>query len=233
MEPALTQVFPRREGSAVTHRTWSLDVEAARPVAERSGLDRERLAREAREMVEHFPRWLLTVQVARDVHLCARCRGMLVFDRGVRCAVCDRAQGAPPGATLAWFGSMPPIGIDGLARVRHGMVESPPERHVVGRRDGIGTYVLVPLVAAYPAGFPAVDLHVSYLPGIFRVPGFPPEAASHACHLLERGRMCLFAPGQWNRATTCREVLQQRAYAHVIKLLNYANGKTDAFAIVS
>ena len=51
--------------------------------------------------------------------------------------------------------------------------------------------------------------------------------------MLGDGTMCLFAAGQWRRSMTCREVLQQRAYPHVIKLLNYADGKRDAFAIVS
>jgi hypothetical protein len=45
--------------------------------------------------------------------------------------------------------------------------------------------------------------------------------------------MCLFAAGQWSPEMTCREVLQQRAYAHLVKMLRYANGKADAFAVVS
>jgi hypothetical protein len=61
----------------------------------------------------------------------------------------------------------------------------------------------------------------------------PRDAASHEVHLYGSGCMCLFAPGEWRPEMSCREVLQQRAYAHVIKLLNYGNGKRDAFTLVS
>jgi hypothetical protein len=51
--------------------------------------------------------------------------------------------------------------------------------------------------------------------------------------MFSDGFMCLFAAGEWRTTMSCRELLQQRAYAHAIKLLNYANGKREAFAIVS
>ena len=72
-----------------------------------------------------------------------------------------------------------------------------------------------------------------YLPEFFQIRGIPSPTPSHEYHMFDKGQMCLFAAGQWRAETTCREVLQQRAYAHVIKLLNYANGKRDAFGIVS
>ena len=70
-----------------------------------------------------------------------------------------------------------------------------------------------------------------YLPEFRDIPGVPRAEYSHAFHMIGQGRMCLFAGGEWHDRMTAREVLQQRAYAHVIKFLNYANGKTDAFAI--
>ncbi|MBI4864311.1 MAG: hypothetical protein HY815_29240 [Candidatus Riflebacteria bacterium] len=234
MEQELTQTFPRRENGQIVHRSWSVDLECALGAGQAAGLSSQRLRREVAEMAQHFPRWILTVHLDREVKLCQRCQGMLVFDRGLSCVVCDRRYGRPPaGARLTWFGLLPPIGIEGLHRVRDRLVASPPDRHVVGSREGIGRYLLVPLVASYPPDYPEKEPHVHYLPGFFRIPGMPQEAPSHLCHLLTGGRMCLFAPGQWSSSMTCREVLQQRAYAHVIKLLNHADGKHDAFAVVT
>ena len=78
-----------------------------------------------------------------------------------------------------------------------------------------------------------ISVQVAYLPGFFQMPGLPREAPSHRVHMLSGGVMCLFAPNDWRREMTCREVLQQRAYPHVIKMLNYANGSRSAFDIVS
>jgi hypothetical protein len=132
-----------------------------------------------------------------------------------------------------WFGVMPPIGLDGLAKLRDAIVAKPPPRHVVAQREGLGTYILVPLVVWYPPGYPNIPLEVFYLPEFRKIPGVPRDEYSHAFHMIGTGRMCLFAGGEWNDRMTCREVLQQRAYAHVIKFLNFANGKKDAFAIVT
>jgi hypothetical protein len=187
-------------------------------------------------MADHFPRWILTVCSGRERLTCIRCGGMLVFDRGLRCVVCERKI-SPRRLTkrveLAWFGLLPPIGIDGLGRLRKSLIARPPPQHLVGQRDGIGQYLLVPLVAAYPQAFPQSPVKVAYLPSLFAVKGMPREQASHAYHMLGNGFMCLFADGEWRRGMTCREVLQQRAYAHVIKLLRYGAGKRDAFASVS
>jgi hypothetical protein len=161
---------------------------------------------------------------------------MAVFDRGLRCVVCGRKvspRRLKKRVELGWFGLLPPIGIEGLCRLKESLVARPPSQHLVGQRDGIGHYLLVPLVALYPQGFPQAPVRVAYLPSLFSVKGMPPEQASHAYHMLSGGFMCLFADGEWRRGMTCREVLQQRAYAHVIKLLRYGAGKRDAFASVS
>jgi hypothetical protein len=104
---------------------------------------------------------------------------------------------------------------------------------VVGSRPDLGHYLLVPLVALYPADFPTAPPRVAYFQGMFQVPGMPAEGCSHTYHMFSGGFMCLFAPDEWRSSMTCRDVLQQRAYAHVIKLLNYADGRRQAFAIVS
>jgi hypothetical protein len=185
-------------------------------------------------MGRHFPRWLLTLAVGRERLLCRRCAGAIVFDRGPRCVACDQAAAEiPASARLAWFGLLPPVGIDSLERVAPALRARPPRWHAVGEQPGIGGYLLVPLVASYPHGFPEEPVRVAYLPGFFSIPGVPPEGASHETHMLGGGFMCLYAPGEWSPELSCREVLQQRAYAHVIKLLNYANGKHGAFAIVT
>lgn len=237
MARELTQRFPAREGDRIVHRRWRVDLAAAHRLGRWSGNTTRRLTREVTEMAEHFPRWILTVSRDRDRRrvTCRGCGGMLVFDDGLRCVGCGAAV-APrqlPRVSLAWFGLLPPIGLDGLRRLGAELTARPPAQHLVGKREGIGRYLLVPLVAVHPPGFPASPVRVAYLPSFFKARGMPPERASHAYHMLSDGFMCLFAEGEWRRGMSCREVLQQRAYAHVIKLLNYADGKRDAFASVS
>jgi len=235
MTDELLQIFPRERDGVLTHRRWSVDLARAGripPWHDQAG----RLRAEVAEMARHFPRWILTVSVGRDLVRCPRCGGMLVFDRGLRCVLCEGSPGTRtlPGAVqLAWFGLMPPVGIDGLTAIRDRLIARPPRQHVVGHRDEIGHYLLVPLVALYPQGFPEVPVRVAHLPGFFTIPGVPREGPSHVVHMLGGGFMCLFAPGDWRQAMTCREVLQQRAYAHLVKQLNYAAGKKTAFDVVS
>jgi len=237
MSRELKQRFPVREGDRIVHRQWQVDLAAAHRLGRWSGRTTRRLTREAAEMAEHFPRWILTVNRDRDRRrvTCCACGGMLVFDRGLRCVSCGEAVKPRqlPRVSLAWFGLLPPIGIDGLRCLGEKLIARPPAQHLVGRREGIGNYLLVPLVAIHPPGFPASPVRVAYLPSFFKARGMPPERSSHTYHMLSDGFMCLFVGGEWRRGMTCREVLQQRAYPHVIKLLNYADGKRDAFAIVS
>jgi hypothetical protein len=225
----MMQQFPTKRGAEVVHKRWPLDVAAA---ARAAGIPVERLTREATDMAAHFPRWLLVL--ARDGQpVACKCDGLYVFDRGVRCVLCEKAPKDPKPARAAWFGVLPPIGIDGLPAVKAAVVKKPPRRHVVGERDGIGTFMLVPLVVQYPGGYPGSPVDVYYLPEFRDIPGVPRDDYSHTFHMIGPGRMCLFAPGEWRAEMACREVLQQRAYPHVIKFLNYANGKKDAFAIVT
>jgi hypothetical protein len=224
-----TQQFPTRVGGQVVHKRWSVDVAAA---ASSAGIGVERLERDAADMTAHFPRWLL-VLVREGQPLTCTCDGLFVFDRGVRCVLCEKAPKEPRGARAGWFGVLPPIGLEGLARVRDAVTTKPPRRHVVGKRDPIGTFMLVPLVVQYPAAYPRYPLDVYYLPEFRDIPGVPSDEFSHAFHMIGKGRMCLFAPAEWREDSTPREVLQQRAYPHVIKFLNYANGKRVAFSIVT
>jgi hypothetical protein len=223
------QQFPTKVDGQVTHVRWTVDVATA---AKSAGVDEGRLAREVADMAAHFPRWLL-VLVREGQPLHCSCNGMYIFDRGTRCVLCGHQAPKDPHARAGWFGVLPPIGIDGLGKIKNAVVAKPPRRHVVGARDGIGTFMLVPLVVQYPGAYPRYPLDVYYLPEFRDIPGVPRDEYSHAFHMIGQGRMCLFAPAEWHEDTTPREVLQQRAYPHVIKFLNYANGKTDAFAIVT
>jgi len=230
---SIEQQFPRRVGGRIAHRTWAVDLPAARRLFGGRGLDAERLQREVEGMAEHFPRWVLTASNGRERALCRRCGGLLVFDRGLRCVECERSATAPKGALLAWFGVLPPVGIDGLGALAKAIASRPPPLHVVSERPEIGRYLLIPLLVSYPPAFPEQSLRVAYLPGFFSIPGLPGDGPSHAVHLLGSGVMCLYAPGEWRLELSCREVLQQRAYAHAIKLLNYAAGRKQTFAKVS
>ena len=226
----IEHVFPVRRGGEVVHERWSVDLVAA---ARSAGVSVERITREATEMAQHFPRWLL-VLVREGQPVQCKCDGLFVFGAGARCVSCGKS---PPrdarGARAGWFGLLPPIGIDGLGKIRDALVAKPPRRHVVGKRDALGTYVLVPLVVQYREAYPREPLDVYYLPEFRDIPGVPRDEYSHQFHMIGQGRMCLFAPNEWREELSCREVLQQRAYPHVIKFLNFANGKKDAFAIVT
>lgn len=235
MTAAATQQFPVRDGDRIVHRTWVVDLAAAGRAIRNRPPPADRLQREAVDMAAHLPRWVLTVSGPRDPITCG-CGGTLVFDRGLRCVACDLPQAPsvlPADAHLAWFGLLPPIGIDSLTHVKKALLRRAPARHVVGRDPTLGTYLLIPLVASYPPGYPDGPPRVTYRSSFFKIRGMPQDRASHEVHLYGSGVMCLFAGGQWDRSMTVRQVLQQRAYAHVIKLLNYANGKRQAFAKVS
>jgi hypothetical protein len=225
----IEQVVPLKHGAGIAHKRWHVDLEAA---ARFCGVTAVRMAREASEMAAHFPRWLLALTRDGQPIRCRACDGLFVFDRGVRCVQCDSTS-VPRHARGGWFGVVPPVGIDGLAKLRPALLAKPPQRHVVGHREGLGNFLLVPLVVTYPAEYPAYPPNVFYLPSFRDIPGVPSDEYSHELHMIGVGRMCLYATGEWTDALTCRDVLQQRAYPHVIKFLNYANGKRDAFAIVS
>jgi len=232
----LMQTYPRKRDGRIERRTWRVDLDAALALTRSKRFDLVRLEAEVREMAEHFPRWVLTASAGREPAPCPSCGGLLVFDRGLRCVECERAtrsRALLKSANLAWFGLLPPIGIDGLRKLKRALVAKAPPKHVVGQRPELGHYLLVPLLARYPRDFPASAVQVAYQPGLFGVRGMPPESASHSTHMLGGGFMCLFASGQWRRVMTAREVLQQRAYAHVIKLLNYGAGNRRSFAKVS
>lgn len=236
MATSIVQTLPRRVHGRVEHVQWLLDLDAASVVGFWRNAKGARLAQEAAEMAQHFPRWLLTVARGTSMLACPSCAGMIVFDRGVRCSQCARGLAPsriPKDVRLAWFGLMPPIGIGSLSRLGERLRTKAPPRHVVGESASTGRYLLVPLLAVYPDTFPADDPRIAYFPELFAVPGMPARGPSHSAHMLGDFVMCLFAAGQWRPETTCREVLQQRAYAHVVKLLNYADGNTASFAKVT
>ena len=236
MSTSVVQTLPKRVGGEVQHVQWLLDLDAAAAVAPWRNAKANRLAKEAAQMAQHFPRWLLTVARGQVLLACPSCEGMLVFDRGLRCSLCARELALsrmPKDARLAWFGLMPPIGIDSLPKLCGRLSKRAPPRHVVGQSASTGRYLLVPLLAVYPESFPTDYPRVGYFPELFSVPGMPARGPSHSAHMLTDFVMCLFASGQWHPDMTCREVLQQRAYAHVVKLLNYADGNTASFAKVT
>jgi hypothetical protein len=236
MSHPLEQRFPVRQADAIVHQTWIVDLDTAVRVARGTGCSAGRLHLEVTEMGTHLPRWILTPVHGQERIACAACGGMLVFDRGLRCIACDRRRDPArlgSQSRLGWFGLLPPIGIDSLARVKRALNRTTPTQHIVGSDPQIGRFLLVPLLVSYPPGFPNHPPQVCYLPAFFQIAGMPPDRPSHAVHLYGSGAMCLFAGGEWRAEMTCRQVLEQRAYAHVVKLLNYANGKRTAFAKVS
>lgn len=188
MSLAVRQMFPRREGGRIVHKEWTPDLGCAQRINRFGTRKAGRLVREVEEMAQHFPRWLLSVAIDRKLVRCAKCKGMLVFDRGLRCVECETARSVDRLSNrvrLAYFGLMPPIGIDGLRRVKKGLGSRAPRQHVVGRATEIGSYLLVPLVASFPNDYPNSPVAVAYLPGFFQIPGTPAEGPSHLMASLD------------------------------------------------
>jgi len=138
----IEQQFPVKQGATVVHKRWPVDLVAA---ARAAGITVDRLTREANDMAQHFPRWLL-VLVRDGQPVACKCDGLYVFDRGARCVLCDKPPKDMKLLRAGWFGVLPPIGLDGLAKIKDAIVAKPPKRHVVGTREPLGTFLLVPLV---------------------------------------------------------------------------------------
>ncbi len=236
----MKQFVPKQGPSGTKLEGFDLDLETAAellPFVRKGPKGMRRLEEEAEDMAKHQPRWLLTVSSGRTRLACPKCKGMLIFEQGLRCSACGTqlpTHRLSNHARACWFGLLPPIGLSGLSKLDQALgTNGAPAGHVAAQHAELGRFLMVPLLSGYPPNYPKSPPQIRYLPGFFELPFMPPDKASHRVHLYGQGVLCLFASGQWNRKDFIRQVIEQRAYAHVIKMLNFANGKRRAFAKVS
>ena len=214
------QALPQRRMRGDHEVTWQLDLAVASRLMRWSRRVPELLAREAREMIEHFPHWLLTSGSENRPHGCPRCGEMMIFAEGKsQCIAC----GGPPDSAatqLIWVGHLPTLwrNEDRLQRYINPLKAAGcPLISVNNAR-----YLLVPIHVGYPTEWPNQEPSVCYSSGFLSALGIG-EHASSTSHMLGGGMACLYAHGQWN-GVSVRSVLQQRLVNHLASLIKIAAG---------
>jgi hypothetical protein len=232
--------MPEWNGMQVRHRLvcgptqyeWIVDCGAAAAAVPWVARDPGLLEADLQGMGRYFPHWVLVGSRAprrnglalRPVR-CRRCGALIVPAAGaMRCGCCG-ACGLADG--LMWIGHLPALARPGPAFAR---------RRAALRAAGFAevevgglTYMLVPLMVAYPAEWPNVEPLVRYAPGWLDLLKLPRNSAAH--HLIQDGRACIFAWGQWI-TTPIHAVLQQRVVNHVASLLKVASGQRPEQAFI-
>ncbi len=205
--------------------TWEVDLGAAAGVATWVGRAPQVLEADLQGMAQHFPHWILAGSNGGRLVRCSRCAELCVpTDGALRCVCCGEARQADG---LLWLGHIPT-----LAR---------PEQEFACRQRALqeagfaqvdvggATYLLVPLTVLYPAEWPNVEPLVRYAARWLDALGLPQSSAAH--HLINGGRACIFAWGQW-RAMLVHAVLQQRVVNHIASLLKIAAGQSPRQAFI-
>ncbi len=204
---------------------WLVDREAAAGVAAWVARAPEALEADLEGMAEYFPHWILAGSDGGRLARCSRCGALCVPTGGaMRCLQCAEEGGADG---LLWLGHVP-----SLAR---------PERPFARRQQALQqagfaqlsvgevTYLLAPLTVLYPAEWPNVEPVVRYAGRWLDALGLPRSSAAH--HLVQNGRACIFAWGQWS-AMPIHAVLQQRVVNHIASLLKIAAGQRPGRAFI-
>jgi hypothetical protein len=142
----------------------------------------------------------------------------------MRCVRCWE-QGQADG--LLWLGHIP-----ALARPEPAFLRRQQALQEAGFAEitvGQATYLLIPLTVRYPAEWPNVEPTVRYAPRWLDALRVPRNSAAH--HLIQDGRACVFAWGQWT-AMPVHAVLQQRMVNHIASLLKVAAGQRPREAFI-
>lgn len=204
---------------------WTVDQVAATTVGDWIARNPGIFAADLSGMAEYFPHWLLSGAANGVPGVCQRCAGPGVPACGaIRCVVCSN-----------------PVAADGLIWTGHLPVLARPEKSFVKRQAALeragfaqveaggSVYLLVPLAVLYPQEWPNVEPVVRYSGRWLDAAGLPRASAAH--HLIERGRACIFAWGQW-QAMAIHEVLQQRMVNHATSLFKVMAGLSPTQAFI-
>jgi hypothetical protein len=208
-----------KDNGASGEREWLVDVTAAARVARWAARRPEVLEADLVGMATYFPHWLLAGG------RCRRCATLLVpVDGAMRCIQCHRKRKANG---LFWLGHIP-----ALARPEPKFARRQAALRAAGFGEahvGDATYLLVPLTVHYPDEWPNVKPVVRYAGRWLDALGLPRSNAAH--HLIQNGKACLFAWGQWT-AMPIHAVLQQRVVNHIASLLKVAAGRRPGEAFI-
>ncbi len=205
--------------------SWIVDPAAAAQAAPWAARMPEILAADLAGMASYFPHWQLIGTDGGRPQRCPTCRAWAVPSAAaIRCLACQQVLAADG---LAWVGQIPV-----LAR---------PEPRFAGHQlalreagfaeaavEGL-TYLLVPLAVGYPSEWPNLEPTVRYSGRWLDALGLPRSSAAH--HLIEAGRACIFAWGQWS-ALTVADVLQQRMVNHIASLFKVVAGQSPGAAFI-
>jgi hypothetical protein len=210
-------------------RSWELDLGAMAARADWARRNPELLRAELEQLARAFPMLVAAlgtplgedrcwVEAAEPV-LCPGCAELVVFDRGTRCARCEREVAAPPDSVVGLVGRIPAL-ISGrpfgrwfdaqLARLRQGgdaradlfggsLIE------IAGRR-----YLAPRFALWFARSWPHADPPVMVWPEYFAVLNIPPD---HVYHADQYYRLCLYA--SW-REQAAAQVLQSRVVPRLL-----------------
>jgi hypothetical protein len=176
-------------------------------------------------MAEYFPHWILAGSNGGRLARCSRCAALCVpSDGALRCVCCAEA-GQADG--LLWLGHIPTLARpeSEFARRQRALLEA----GFAQVEAGGAVYLLGPLTVLYPAEWPNVKPVMRYAARWLDALGLPRNSSAH--HLVNNGRACIFAWGQW-RAMPVHAVLQQRVVNHIASLLKIAAGQSPSQAFI-
>jgi len=204
-------------------RSWDLDLEAMVGCAAWARERPDLLRREAAQIVEAFPTLIAAVGVplgkescwvdAAEPLTCPQCEELVVFDRGTRCAACQRTVDLPQELVIGFVGRIPAL-ISGrpFAASLHRRLQELDQRQD-GRAElfrrcvfqACGREYLAPRFGLwFSQSWPHEDPPVMVWPEYFQVLDIPPD---HIYVASPYYRLCLYA--SW-REQPARDVLQRR-----------------------
>lgn len=208
-----------------TEHRWPVDVGAAAETMAWVARMPQVLEIDLAGMAEYFPHWILAGSRKGRPLRCRRCQAPHVPTQGaMRCVGCSEV-GQVDG--LLWLGHVP-----SLARPEKPFARRQKALRKAGFAEvevGEAIYLLVPLVVQYPDEWPNVEPAVRYPRRWLEALGLPRNSGAH--HLVQSGRACIFAWGEWV-AMPVHAVLQQRMINHVASLLKVAAGNKPEQAFI-
>ncbi|MDO8669514.1 MAG: hypothetical protein Q7K65_04430 [Candidatus Buchananbacteria bacterium] len=208
----------------IKNREWVVDTDAIRSIRGNDWTgDYPRLIQtDLEQMAETFPHWFLTVGSSSRPIACQRDGDYFIPKDGtLQCVNCGQAINQNPSC-LIWTGLLPVqiVGAEKVSKhIRSLIAKGNMKLPYVGDE---AAFLLTPIRIIYPPGWPNVQPSAYYTREFFSSLGIGPPGTSHAHHMYEDLRMCLFA--SWH-TMTIREVIQNRIAPHALAQVKIANGE--------
>jgi hypothetical protein len=207
-------------------RTWDLDIESMHAAAGWSSHVPGLLADEVEQVLKAFPTFVAalgvplsedqaTIEAAEPV-LCGYCKDLVIFDRGTRCATCQRPFPCPPKTMVGLVGRIPALIAgrpfeDALPR----RIETlNAEEQSLWRQSllsvGDKAYLAPRFGIWFSRSFPHSPPPVMVWPEYFPLLDIPPD---HVYDATPYYRLCLFA--SWREQPAVR-ILQNRVIPRLL-----------------